>query len=357
MIKLLHAADLHLDSPLMGHSEAQRDFLRQALLEVPEKIAQLCRIHQCGLLLLSGDLFDGPYTKESFSALRAALEEAGVPTFISPGNHDFCSPDSPWLTEVWPKNVHIFTKAIPESVSVPELDCRIYGAGFQSMDCSGLLENFHAESDERYHIGVFHGDPTQISSPYNPITVGQVRDSGLEYLALGHIHKRDSFQAGSTLCAWPGCPMGRGYDETGAKGVLLVTIEEAACTQFLPLDVPQFFDLETEAGNSPLAAAAQLLPPIGNRNFYRITFTGYSSGIDVEQLSASFTKFPNLIFRDRTIPETDLWGAAEDDTLEGIYFRKLRDAMSGQDDAAQRRIRLAAQISRQLLDGQEVKLP
>ena len=357
MIKLLHAADLHLDSPLVGHSEAQRDFLRKALLEVPGKIARLCKENQCDLLLLSGDLFDGQYTKESFNVLRAALEEAGVPTFISPGNHDFCSPDSPWLAEVWPKNVHIFTKAIPESVSLPELDCRVYGAGFQRMDCSGLLENLRAEGAERYHIGVFHGDPTQISSPYNPITAGQIRDSGLDYLALGHIHKGDLFRAGSTLCAWPGCPMGRGYDETGAKGVLLVAIEETASAQFLPLDVPQFFDLETEAGNNPLAAATQLLPPMSNKNFYRITFTGYSSGMDVDQLSAKFTRFPNLILRDRTIPETDLWGAVEDDTLEGIYFRKLRDAMNGQDEATQRKIRLAAQISRQLLDGQEVKLP
>ena len=357
MIKLLHAADLHLDSPLVGYSEAQRDYLRKALLEVPGIIARLCKVNQCDLLLLSGDLFDGQYTKESFNVLRAALEEAGVPTFISPGNHDFCSPDSPWLAEVWPENVHIFTKAIPESVSLPELDCRVYGAGFQSMDCSGLLENFRVRGTERYHIGVFHGDPTQISSPYSPITAGQVRDSGLDYLALGHIHKGDFFRAGSTLCAWPGCPMGRGYDETGAKGVLLVTVEETASAQFMPLDTPQFFDLETEAGNNPLAAAAQLLPPMGNENFYRITFTGYSSGMDADQLSAAFARFPNLIFRDRTIPETDLWGAVEDDTLEGIYFRNLRDAMNGQDEAARHIIRLAAQISRQLLDGQEVKLP
>ena len=67
--------------------------------------------------------------------------------------------------------------------------------------------------------------------------------------------------------------------------------------------------------------------------------------------------YSHLELRDETVPETDLWGTAGDDTLEGIYFGMLREAMDGKDEAQQRVIRLAAQISRQILDGQEVKLP
>lgn len=357
MIKLLHAADLHLDSPLVGFSDDRRAYLKKALSEIPWQIARLCRVHQCDLLLLSGDIFDGIPSRTSLDNLRQALDESGIPVFISPGNHDFYHSESPWLTENWPENVHIFTKPIVESVSVPGLDCRVYGAGFQSMDCPGLLENFRAEGDERYHIGVLHGDPVQSFSPYCPITAPQVRDSGLEYLALGHIHKGDSFRAGSTLCAWPGCPMGRGFDETGVKGVLLVTVEESAATEFIPLNVPRFYDLEVEAGANPGGAAATLLPPAGNLDFYRITFTGYSTGIDPEALAADFAHFPNLIFRDRTIPEQDLWRSAAEDSLEGLYFRKLREAADSEDPQVQRIVRLAARISRSLLDGQEVTLP
>lgn len=357
MIKLLHCADVHLDSPLAGYSDAQRTLLKQALLDIPGALVRLCRTHGCDLLLLAGDVFDGGYTPESLHALRNALEEVGIPVFISPGNHDFCGPDSPWLTESWPANVHIFTKAVPTSVPLLELDCRVYGAGFQSMDCPALLEGFRAEGAERYHIGVFHGDPVQAASPYCPISVSQIRDSGLEYLALGHIHKGDAFTAGSTLCAWPGCPMGRGFDETGEKGVLLVTIEETASARFLPLEVPRFYDREVEAGADPLSAVAEVVPPVASRDFYRVTLTGYASGVDLNRIAAAFPHLPNLTLRDRTIPEADLWSIVDADSLEGIYFRKLHDAMNGQDEATKRRIHLAARISRMLLDGQEVPLP
>ena len=164
-MKILHAADLHLDTPFTGRSEAAVNLLKKALLEVPQKIAELVKAHDCDLLLLSGDLFDGHPGTESLQALKNALAQANVPTFISPGNHDFCTPDSVWLTETWPENVHIFTKPAIESISLPGLDCRIYGAGFSSMDCPALLENFRAAGLETYHIAVLHGDPTQKNSP------------------------------------------------------------------------------------------------------------------------------------------------------------------------------------------------
>ena len=216
-MKILHAADLHLDTAFTGRSQEAVSYLKKSLLEVPGKLAQLCRQHHCDLLLLSGDLFDGPATVESIQVLQNALKEAGVPVFIAPGNHDFCGADSLWLTEAWPENVHIFCKPAMESVTLPEPDCRVYGAGFTAMDCPPLLDHFRAEGSETYHIAVLHGDPLQKNAPYNPITQAQVAASGLHYLALGHIHKAGQFVAGSTLCAWPGCPMGRGNDELGEK--------------------------------------------------------------------------------------------------------------------------------------------
>lgn len=308
-------------------------------------------------MLLSGDLFDGPCSADGAEALRAALAEVKIPVFITPGNHDFCSPDSPWLTRSWPGNVYIFTRPVMEAVDLPALDCRIYGAGFLSMDCPGLLEGFHAEGSARYHIGVLHGDPTQTDSPYCPVTTAQVRDSALDYLALGHIHKGDTFRAGDTLCGWPGCPMGRGYDETGAKGVLIVEIDTVAQARFCPLDTPRFYDLEVPAEPEAVEAIASVLPPVGNSDHYRITLTGPSDPLDLGLIGAEFSRFPNLELRDRTVPKADIWGAADDDTLEGVFFRNLKQALDGADEDTRRRILLAAKIARQILDGQEVKLP
>lgn len=356
-MKLLHSADWHLDAPLVGRTPDQAQLLREALLEIPGKVTAAAKAAGCQLMLLSGDLFDGPATADSVAAVKRALEEAEIPVFIAPGNHDYVKADSPWTREVWPANVHIFAEAGIRSFSLPELDCRIYGAAFTGPEAPPLLEGFQARCQERFAIGLFHGDPTQARSPYNSITAEQVRESGLDYLALGHIHKGDSFRAGATLCAWPGCPMGRGYDELGPKGVLIVTLAEDAQAEFRPLDGIRFYDMETEAGEKPAAALARLLPAIGNRDFYRVTFTGESLEIPTEELSRLFTQFPNLELRDRTVPPLDLWGTAGDDTLEGVYFGMLRDAMEGQDDATQARIRLAARISRQILNGQEVGLP
>lgn len=356
-MKILHSADWHLDSPITGRSEEHSQYLRRELLKIPEKVTNLCKTEGCDLLLLAGDLFDGACTKESLHAVRTALTEVGVPVFISPGNHDMCAPGSPYLTESWPENVHIFTHPVMESVALPQLDCRIYGAGYEAMDCPPLLKDFHAEGTERWQIGLLHSDPMQALSPYCPITSQQVRDSGLHYLALGHIHKGGSFRAGEVLCAWPGCPMGRGFDETDTKGVLLIDLSDSVAARFLPMNTPRFYDFSAEAGEEPAEALAALLPPVETQDAYRVTLTGYSAPIDLAALAQSYPHIPYLTLRDHTIPEVDLWSTIGEDTLEGVYFKLLHDGLNTESEKLQRHIRLAARISRQILDGQEVTLP
>lgn len=355
-MKILHSADWHLDSPLVGRTEKQARFLRSELLKIPEKVASLCKSENCDLLLLSGDLFDGAYTKESLNTVRTALEEAKIPVFIAPGNHDFCAPGSPYLSESWPENVHIFTHSVMQSVCLPELDCKVYGAGYEAMDCPGLLKDFQAEGNEKWHIGIFHADPLQTNSPYAPLNAQQVKASGLDYLALGHIHKGGSFRAGEVLCAWPGCPMGRGFDENGRKGVLIIELDETASARFLPLNTPGFYDEKVDVRENAAEALAALLPPMHTRDFYRITLTGYSAPLDMDALAAQFSHIPNLELRDRTAPEMDLWGSMGEDTLEGVYFKLLHDGLDTDSEKLQHRLKLAARISRQILDGQEVTL-
>lgn len=348
-LKILHSADWHLDSPFTGFSDDRRAYLKRELLRIPERIAELCNRENCDLMLLAGDLFDGPYSRESADVLRRELARCTVPVFISPGNHDFWGPDSPWLAEVWPENVHIFSGPLT-SVSLPDLNCRVYGAGYRSMDCPGLLQGFRAEGEERYQIAVLHGDPMQIRSPYCPVTSGQVRDSGLDYLALGHIHKAGSFRAGKTLCAWPGGPMGRGYDETREKGVYIVELGETASCRFLELDTPRFECLELEE------AELEQLSALGNNHFYRITLTGPGTAPQ-ETIRAQLARFPNLELIDHREAPKDIWQTAGEDTLEGTYFRLLKEKLGTAEPELAEELRLAAEISRKLLDGKAVNLP
>jgi len=352
-LKILHSADWHLDSPFVGFSEQQRQFLREAQRKIPGKVADLCRREDCDMVLLAGDLFDGEARQETVDILKRELENCGVPVLIAPGNHDFCGPDSPWLEESWPENVFIFTGGL-ESVTIRGLNCRIYGAAFQSMDCASLLEDFQAQGDERYCVAVLHGDPLQRNSPYNPITNAQVRNSTLDYLALGHVHKAGAFRSGETLCAWPGCPMGRGWDETGEKGVCIVTIDQEAKVQPRSLHLPRFFDLEVEVCADAVEAVEAVLPAVPGEDFYRITLTG-SGNVDLEELQREFADFPNLELRDKTEPPVEVWADADKDSLEGIYFGMLRRCLEDSPENA-RQIQLAAEISRKILSGREVKL-
>lgn len=350
MIKILHSGDWHLDSPMQGRTAEQTGVLRAELAKIPGKLADLCKEENCDLVLLSGDLFDGTYTRDSYRTVYDALQRMAVPVFISPGNHDFISPESPYEKELWPENVHIFKKQQIEWVDVPALSLRVYGAGFQGMDCPGLLEGFQAEGNA---VGVFHGDPTQLHSPYNPVTKNQVLGSKLRYLALGHVHKGDGFWAGDSLCAWPGCPMGRGWDEQGDKGALIVTLTERTEIRFVPLGAPQFFDVFVDAGDG----VASVLPAVANEDFYRVTLTGESEAMDMEALRAEFSQFPNLVLRDQTRRPVDLWKSLGEDSFEGVYFSLLKDALADADPQLQQEILLAAKLSRQILDGQEVVLP
>lgn len=357
-MKLLHSADWHLDSPIVGRTPEQAKFLREQLLALPEKIVATAKREGCDMLLLSGDLFDGPYTKDSLDAVRNALKDAGMPVFIAPGNHDFVDHNSCYLAQTWPENVYIFTQDHMVSVEVPALNCRVYGAAFTSAYSASLLDGFQAHDDSRINIGVLHADPTQATSPYCPITQQQVQDSGLDYLALGHIHKGGSFQIGKTLCAWPGCPMGRGFDEQGEKGVLLLTLESnTVSTRLIPLDVPRFYDWEVPAGDDAATALRSVLPAVGSNDFYRITFTGECTCVNLDALQQSFSVFPYLELRDKTVPPIDLWATVGEDTLEGTYFSLLQRALVQADEEDAQSILLAAKISRKILDGQEVALP
>ena len=356
MIKILHSADWHLDAPMSGYSAEILRSLQAESRQIPQAVIRLCKEEGCVLLLLAGDLFDGAASAQTVASVQNALAQLDIPVIITPGNHDYCHAGSPYMQEGWPENVHIFKKAQIESIVLPELNCRIYGAGYEAMDCPGLLKRFNMEGSEAYHIGVFHADATTAST-YFPITRRQIQESGLDYVALGHIHKQGSLSVGETLCLWPGCPMGRGFDELGPKGVIRVDLGENPEARFVPLDTPRFYDETVNVGDDPAAALAAILPLIDSSDFYRVTLTGYASGIDTAQLAAGFSHIPNLILRDETRPEPDLWQNTDTDTMEGLVFSYLKSTAETSPEPLAQQAALAARICRSILDGQEVVLP
>ena len=146
--------------------------------------------------------------------------------------------------------------------------------------------------------------------------------------------------------------MGRGYDEQGEKGVYIVTFDEEVSIRYRGLNTPRFYDLQTSPEN-----LNSVLPPVGNQNFYRVTLTGACETPDLDILRAEYAHLPNLTFRDKTTRPVDIWGSLGEDSFEGVYFGLLRQAMEAADEEEKQEFLLAARISRQLLEGQEVVLP
>ena len=110
-MKILHTADWHLDAPMTGYRPEISKFLQEESRKIPEKIVTLAKKENCNLLLIAGDIFDGEPSKECVTLVKNAFASINIPVIISPGNHDFCQPNSPYLKEDWPSNVHIFKKA------------------------------------------------------------------------------------------------------------------------------------------------------------------------------------------------------------------------------------------------------
>ena len=192
------------------HASEQAALRRKELRDLPGLLCDLAREQDCSLILLSGDLFDtvGGYP-ETTEALLRAFSGSRAHILIAPGNHDFFTAASPYARMNWPENVHIFRSETPECIHIPEQNACVWGAAFRSESSPPLLEGFHAPQTGEYQLMVLHGDPENPASPYNPISAPQIASSGLDYLALGHIHSRSGLlHAGNTAYAWPAVPWG-----------------------------------------------------------------------------------------------------------------------------------------------------
>ena len=139
MLKIIHAADFHLDSPFSGLTPAGAVQRRREQRQLLERLAALVQARGADLVLLSGDLLDGDRVyRETVQALTAALGAMPCPVFLAPGNHDFYSGDSAYAAVDWPDNVHLFTGGEMEAVPLPELNCTVYGRAFTGPPRGGL---------------------------------------------------------------------------------------------------------------------------------------------------------------------------------------------------------------------------
>lgn len=363
MIRIIHAADLHLDSPFESLSAEKASVRRSEQRALLERIAAEVNQRNANLLFLAGDLLDsGSAYAETGEALLAALGKVCVPVFIAPGNHDWYSRRSPYALLPFPDNVHIFRTPRLESVFLPEFRVRVWGAGYTSPSCEALLRGFHAPAEEGVtQLLVLHAEPGRAGSPYCPVTEEELSQSGMRYAALGHIHLGSGLRrAGSCFYAWPGCPEGRGFDECGEKGILQIDIDgETVKAGFIPTAARRYEKLRVEPGADALAAIRAALPKDTADDVYKIILTGESfAAPDLAYLRQALERdFFALTFSDETVPPRDLWRRAGEDSLAGRFLRRMRQRIeTAQTEEEKKTLLHAVRCGIAALEGWEVRL-
>ena len=366
MIRVLHAADLHLDSPFQALSREKAAQRRAEQRVTLGRIADLARERQADLVLLAGDLFDADAAyAETTELLEHIFSGMDMPVFIAPGNHDWYGPRSIWSRLDFGNNVCVFDSERVRRVTIPELNVRVWGAAFTGRQKNAPLAGFEAAKDgDTIDIMVLHGEVGNPGSVYGPVSEEDIARSGMDYIALGHQHAYSGLRrAGDTWYAWPGCPEGRGFDETGEKGVILAEIGQDGCeAEFIPLDGRRYEILTvdlTESGDH-LASIRAALDRDTTRDIYRILLRGETEEApDTAALTRALEEaFFALELRDETTLRRDIWASRDEDSLRGLFLAHLWEQYETAEEESERdRIRRAARYGlRALENGDELPL-
>jgi DNA repair exonuclease SbcCD nuclease subunit len=233
LFTFIHAADIHLDSPLRGleyHEDAPLDQIRGAARRALENLVNLAIEEQAVFVLIAGDLYDGDWrdfnTGLFFNRMMNRLKEARIRVFVVCGNHDAASSITKNLRP--PDNVTFFSSRKPETVTISEINVAIHGQSFANRAIQENLSSAYPQAIPGYlNIGLLHTSLTgrEGHEPYAPSTVDGLKSKGYDYWALGHIHMREVV-AEEPWIIFPGNIQGRHIREKGAKGCTLVNVDE-----------------------------------------------------------------------------------------------------------------------------------
>jgi DNA repair protein SbcD/Mre11 len=232
-VKFVHAADLHIDSPMRGldkYDGAPTLRLRGATRRALENLVALCIEERAAFLLLAGDVFDGSWKDFStglfFAAQMSRLREAQIPVVIVRGNHDAASSITKSLP--LPDNVHELGWRKPETFELEDAQTLIHGQSFpQRATTDDLAARYPDALRGAFNIGLLHTclDGREGHERYAPTSLETMRAKGYDYWALGHVHAREVLSQEPWI-VFPGNLQGRHARETGAKGASLVTVED-----------------------------------------------------------------------------------------------------------------------------------
>jgi exonuclease SbcD len=266
--RFLHAADIHLDSPLHGLSRYDglpEDDIRGATRAAFDNLVQRALDEAVDFVVIAGDLFDGEWkdmgTGLYFARAMGRLNQTGIPVFLLAGNHDA---ESVLTRSVpWPPNVRLFGTRRPETHRLPELAVAVHGQSFTTPAVTdNLVLAYPDATDHHFNIGVLHtalaGRPGHAA--YAPCSLEDLRSKHYDYWALGHVHEHE-IVCEDPHVVFPGNTQGRTIRETGAKGAVIVTVEDGQViiVERIDLDVLRWARVDVDCTDATADAIPSLL--------------------------------------------------------------------------------------------------
>jgi exonuclease SbcD len=261
MYQFLHAADIHLDSPLRGlgrSDDLPADEIRHATRKALDNLVRTAIDRRVAFVLIAGDVYDGDWKDHNtglwFVRRMAQLRDHGIPVFLIRGNHDAQNKMTAHLP--LPDNVRAFPTDRPGSFRLDDYDVVVHGQGFATEKVDDDLAAHYPSADRAcLNVGLLHTSATgrEGHDRYAPCTVDALRSKGYDYWALGHVHTRETLLDGESHVAFPGNIQGRHVREPGAKGCLLVTVDDRRAirsVEFEPLDVLRWDTCRVDAAGA-----------------------------------------------------------------------------------------------------------
>lgn len=252
--KILHAADIHLDSPLRNltqYEDAPAERIRGASRVALSNMVDLAIDQQVQLVVIAGDLYDGDWPDQNtglfFVKQASRLIHAGIPVVVIRGNHDAFNkmtmnlrlPMNPDGSEVMISSKDVETREF----DLGDLSVAVHGRSYRKQHERGdLVKDYPKPIAGMFNLGLLHTglDGLEGHIAYAPCTPRQLADFEYDYWALGHIHKRGEHQVdGAAPVVFSGNIQGRKITESGPKGCVIVEIDGSGATNrtFHPLDI------------------------------------------------------------------------------------------------------------------------
>lgn len=347
-MKFIHIADMHFDSPFVNLADKEYlgDLRRLDQRKIFKKVIEYIKENNIEFLFIAGDLYEHNYVKKTTIEYMNNLfkEIPKTKIFISPGNHDPFLKNSYYNKFLWNENVKIFNGKF-EKYQTETAD--IYGFGFDDFYCTNSdLESVQIEDPNKLNVLIMHGTLDGASleeKQYNSFKSKNLKEKDFEYVALGHIHKIDYNSYENQRIVYPGSTLSLGFDELGEHGMIVGELSKQHINlQFTPLDEKEFKIENIDV--TQIEAKEDLIEKLNEMNFepndlieiYLIGKRNFE--IDTYELYKLIENEKIIKIKNKTKINYNLEKIAEENTLRGIFIKKMLEKLNNAENTEEKEI-------------------